>query len=80
MTTSLKKAFAKAADLPKPVQEELAEQLLEDIQGELKWDKTLASPKSQKLLRSLAEKAQKPSGSARFTIRASINCEIYDRR
>ena len=59
MTTSLKKAFAKAGDLPKPVQDEPAEQLLEDIRGELKWDKTLASPKSQKLLKSLAEKARK---------------------
>jgi len=50
MTTSLKKAFARAADLPDPLQNELAEQLLEDIEGELKWDRTLASAKSQKLL------------------------------
>ena len=59
MTTSLKKAFAKAAHLPDPVQDELAEQLLEDIEGELKWDRTLASPKSQKLLEKLAAKALK---------------------
>ncbi len=58
MTTSLKEAFAKAAHLPKPVQDELAEQLLEDIEGELQWDRTLASPKSQKLLESLAKKAR----------------------
>ncbi len=59
MTTSLKKAFAKAADLPEPVQEQLAAQLLEDIEGELQWDRTLASPKSQKLLEKLAAKARK---------------------
>lgn len=57
MTALLKKALAKAADLPKPVQNELAKQLLEDIEAELKWDRTLASPKSQKLLDRMAKKA-----------------------
>jgi hypothetical protein len=59
MTALLKKALAKAANLPKPVQNELAKQLLEDIEAELKWDRTLASPKSQKLLASMAKKAIK---------------------
>ena len=59
MTAALKKVLEKAADLPKPVQEELAQQWLEDIEGELKWDRTLASTKSQKLLESLAKKALK---------------------
>jgi hypothetical protein len=57
MTTQLKKAFAKAALLPKDVQEELAAQLLEDIEGELKWDKTLA--RSQPLLEKLAAEARR---------------------
>jgi uncharacterized protein with von Willebrand factor type A (vWA) domain len=55
MTTALEKAFAKASHLPDPAQEQLAEQLLEDIQGELKWDQTLA--RSQKLLERLARQA-----------------------
>jgi len=57
MTTSLEKAFAEAADLPDVMQEQLARQLLEDIRGELKWDRTLA--KSQGTLEMLVEKARK---------------------
>ncbi|MGN6367764.1 MAG: hypothetical protein ACTHN5_05845 [Phycisphaerae bacterium] len=59
MTALLKKALAKAADLPKTVQNELAKQLLEDIEAELKWDRTPASPKSQKLLAHMAKKVLK---------------------
>jgi hypothetical protein len=56
MTASLERAFAKAAHLPKPAQDQLAEQLIEDIDGELKWDKTLAN--SQESLEKLAAKAR----------------------
>ena len=42
--------------MPAELQEQLAEQLLEDIDGEMKWDKTLA--KSQKLLEQLARSAK----------------------
>jgi hypothetical protein len=56
MTTSLKQAFAQAAHLSPALQEQLAEQLLEDIEGELKWDQTLAN--SQRLLEHLARKAR----------------------
>jgi hypothetical protein len=55
MTATLKKAFSRASDLPDQVQEVLAEQLLEDIDGELKWDTTLAN--SQSLLEKRAKKA-----------------------
>jgi cell division inhibitor SulA len=48
MTAILEKAFAKASNLPNDLQKLLAEQLLEDIAAESKWDKTLAN--SQKLL------------------------------
>jgi len=58
MTTSLKKAFSKATTLPPAVQDQLAAQLLEDIEGELKWDRTLATPASQNLLEALADKAR----------------------
>jgi hypothetical protein len=56
MTQILEKAFAKAAAMPADLQEQLAEQMLEDIDGEMKWDKTLA--KSQKLLEHLARSAK----------------------
>ncbi|MFQ5640973.1 MAG: hypothetical protein ACE5IR_23595 [bacterium] len=55
MTELLTKAFEKAAELPQRDQDEIAERLLEDIQGELKWDETLA--KSRDKLEKLAEKA-----------------------
>jgi hypothetical protein len=57
MTATLRKAFAKASTLPKPAQEQLAEQLLEEIEGERKWDSTLA--RSQELLEKLAAKARR---------------------
>jgi hypothetical protein len=52
MTPSLEKAFAKASRLSEAAQEQLAEQVLDDIAGELKWDQALA--KSQGLLERLA--------------------------
>lgn len=55
MTTTLQKAFNKAADLPADVQKQLARQLMRDIAGELQWDRTLA--KSGKALEKLAKRA-----------------------
>jgi hypothetical protein len=55
MTAALQKAFKKASDLPASAQDQLAEQLLVDIAGEKKWDKTLAD--SQELLEKMAAKA-----------------------
>jgi hypothetical protein len=62
MTAALKKAFEKAASLPSAAQEQLAAQLHDDIEGELKWDHSLE--RSQPLLEKLASKAlrQKRSG------------------
>jgi len=57
MTASLEKAFVKASHLPKAVQEQLAQQMLEDIEGELEWDKTLAN--SQGMLEKMAQKARR---------------------
>jgi hypothetical protein len=57
MTALLEKAFARASDLPRDVQEQLARQMLQDIAGESKWNKTLA--KSQKLLESMAAGARR---------------------
>ena len=57
MTALLEKAFAKASHLPRAAQEQLAEQLLEDLDAESKWDKTLTA--SQPLLEKLAAKARR---------------------
>jgi hypothetical protein len=55
MTDLLKKAFEQAARLPDGVQDEVARQLLEDIEGELLWDDTLA--RSQDKLEEMADRA-----------------------
>lgn len=55
MTALLSQAFNKAAELPETVQEEIAQQLLEDIEAELKWDQTFARTQDQ--LAKLADNA-----------------------
>ncbi len=59
MTNLLSKAVKRIEVLPKELQDELAEQLLEDIESELKWQKALAKPQSK--LGRLAEKALQES-------------------
>ena len=44
MTKLLEKAFEEAQKLSDNLQDEIAHQLLEDIQNELNWQKTLANP------------------------------------
>lgn len=56
MTALLENAFSKASHLPKSIQEQLARQMLEEIDAELKWDPSLA--KSQDFLEKQAEKAR----------------------
>ena len=55
MTTLLQQAFEKASQLPVDLQDQLAQELLEDIAGELQWDTTFA--RSEDLLEQLAAKA-----------------------
>lgn len=55
MTKLLSKAFKKAEMLPYNMQDEIATQLMEDIEGELKWDDTLK--KSSEQLGNMANKA-----------------------
>jgi hypothetical protein len=55
----LSKAIKQAALLPIEIQDELAEQLLRDIQSELRWQETLDLP--QPKLDMLAEKALQAS-------------------
>ena len=44
MTQLLKKAFDEAQKLSEHLQDELAQQLLADIENELKWRETLTNP------------------------------------
>ena len=44
MTALLEQVFKEAQKLPNELQNEIAQQLLEDIHNELKWQKTLSNP------------------------------------
>lgn len=57
MTTTLAKAFEKAATLPEHLQDQIAQELTEEIEWELKWNQTLLD--SRELIDQLAEKALK---------------------
>jgi len=60
MNTLLTEAFNKAQNLPDDLQSELAKQLIEDIENELKWQQTLSEPQHSKL-EELAAKGTLPS-------------------
>ncbi|PZV08517.1 MAG: hypothetical protein DCF22_20085 [Leptolyngbya sp.] len=49
MTNLLTEAFRKAQNLPDYLQNELAEQLIEDIEHEIKWQQVLSQPQDMKL-------------------------------
>jgi hypothetical protein len=55
MTIQLTQALKEAEKLSPELQNEIAEQLLDDIQSELQWQKTLSQP--QPALDMLAQKA-----------------------
>jgi hypothetical protein len=58
MTQLLQKAFDEAQKLSEHLQDELAQQLLADIENELKWQETLANPDSDlDILRQMAQDA-----------------------
>jgi hypothetical protein len=59
MTTLLSEAIKKIENLPPELQDEIARQILEVIESELKWQTTLAQPQSK--LEKLAEKALEES-------------------
>ena len=61
MTSLLAEAFDKAQNLPIHLQDELAQQLIEDIESELQWQQTLSQPISP-LLEELARKALQDPG------------------
>jgi hypothetical protein len=49
MTNLLAEAFRKAQDLPDHLQDELAEQLIADIEEELNWQQELSQPQVSRL-------------------------------
>ena len=49
MTNLLAEAFRKAQNLPDYLQDELAEQLIEDVENEIKWQQLLSQPQDMKL-------------------------------
>ncbi len=58
MTKLLEKAFKEAQKLSNDLQDELAQQLLEDIQNELKWQDSLSNPDlAIDVLREMAQSA-----------------------
>jgi hypothetical protein len=58
MTNLLGKEFEEAQKLSDYLQDELAQQLLEDIQNELKWQKTLAKQDNDiSILKQMAQAA-----------------------
>jgi len=63
MTKLLKQAFEKASELPANLQDELARELLQDMQAEQKWDETFVE--SQDVLDSLAKDALKQHKNGR---------------
>ena len=60
MTDLLVKAFNKAQSLPEYLQDELARQLLKDIESELQWQQTLSQSQSS-VLDEFARQALKDS-------------------
>lgn len=55
MTELLRKAFERASRLPDRLQDEMAQELLEDLEGEAQWDDTLT--RSQDQLEKMADRA-----------------------
>jgi DNA primase len=70
MATRLDEVIQKASELPRHLQDEMAEQWLEDIENELKWQQTLEQP--QEKLVKLAEKALQQSSRGE-TIKAGFD-------
>jgi formate dehydrogenase maturation protein FdhE len=67
MAQLLEKVFAKAARLPAAAQKQLAAQMLEDLDGEIKWDKTLIN--SQPLLEQMASAARQAQRRGKTTVK-----------
>ena len=57
MTTLLKKAFKELSNLPDDKQDFYAQEILDSLEGDEKWDALFADPRSETLLSQMAAKA-----------------------
>jgi hypothetical protein len=74
MTKLLSRAFEKAAELPDGSRDEIAGELLEEIEWEARWDDALED--SQEKLERLAKKAKQEYLAGKKKKLDSTNCEI----
>jgi len=63
MTSLLEQVIQRAATLPVQLQDEIAEQWLEDIENEMGWQKTLQQPQEE--LAKLAREALRQSAQGK---------------
>lgn len=63
MTTQLSKAIKKIESFPREIQNQIAEQLMADLESERRWQKTLSKPQSR--LDELGEKALRESAAGK---------------
>ncbi len=64
----LSNVIQQAQSLPIAIQDELAEQFLEDIENEMKWQETLSKPQESLLLEEIARKALEDSQEGRTKV------------
>jgi len=67
MTNLLTEAFKKAQNLPEDIQDELAKQLIEDIENEFQWQQILSQPQNS-ILDELARKALNESSEEKTKV------------
>jgi hypothetical protein len=67
MTNLLTEAFKKAQNLPEDIQDELAKQLIEDIENEFQWQQTLSRPQNS-ILDELARQALNESSEGKTKV------------
>ncbi len=59
MTTLMKKAIEALSNLPEEKQDLYAQEILDSLEGDEKWDVLFADPRSETLLSQMATKAHK---------------------
>lgn len=64
----LSHVIQQAQSLPIAIQDELAEQFLEDIENEMKWQETLSKPQKSLVLEEMARKALEDSQEGRTKV------------
>lgn len=67
MTSLLTEAFKKAQDLPEHLQDEIAQQLIEDIESETQWQQSIVQPQPS-FLDELAKQALQESLDGKTTV------------